>query len=161
MSSIENLDFTKKLKDCQAILRYLSSYPEVLQQMDIKELLKPEELEQQYLEWKKNVAKYSGLEKNHFKYYWLPIETDNFQFFIDLSSSDYTIIESVYINEGKDSEEYISSNLFFTASEFLLMTDHPEELERHFERHLMHRYFTSPDRGEVVDMDDFDFFNSI
>lgn len=138
--NIPNIE--KKLKDCQAILSYLSTYPEVLKEMGINELLNPEKLHQQYLDWKKLVPKFEGLEKDLYKDYWLPIESDNFQFFIDLSSPDYPIVETIYLNGGDENpEEYISSNLFLSASEFFLLIEDPAELSNYYERHLMRVYF--------------------
>lgn len=134
-------NFEKELKDCQAILRYLATYPEVLKEMKIINLLQPENVRQQYITWKQLVHQYHGLEKEFFKEHWFPIEADNFQFFIDLSDSKYPIIETIYIKGEGDSEEYISSTLFDSVSELFLIADYHDEFSEYFERHLMLKYF--------------------
>tara|TARA_Y100000385_G_C13005877_1_gene599388 strand:- start:43 stop:321 length:279 start_codon:yes stop_codon:yes gene_type:complete len=77
MSIDPSFELEKELKDCQAILRYLSTYPDVLQKMEINQLLKPEEVHQQLRSWKHVVSQYEGLEKEFYRDYWLPIEFEN------------------------------------------------------------------------------------
>ena len=149
---MKNLPLDKDvLMDCKSILRYLSTYPEVLEQMEINSLMKPEEIQQHYKDWKLLVSQYKGLEKDFYQEYWLPIESDNFQFFIDLSRPDYPIIETIYVMGGKGEEEYISSNLFESATQFLLLIEDREALATYFEKHLMLKYFNYVDDFDLED----------
>lgn len=150
MDSINNFD--RELEDCQAILRYLATYPEVLNEMEISQLLKPEEVFLQYYDWKYLVSQYDGLEKEFFKEYWLPIESDNFQYFIDLSDSKYPIIETIYIKGEGNSEEYISSTLVDSAVDFFLLIENNDECLDYFEKHLMVKYFPSWDEPDDTDL---------
>ena len=151
MSIYSEVGFQRELKDCQAILQYLSTYPDVLYEMEINQLLKPEEVHQQFRNWKQLVSQYEGLEKDFYKDYWLPIQFDDYQFFIDLSDPKYPIIETIYIMGEKNSEEYISSNLFESTVQFLLLLESPNQLSNYFEMHLMLKYFNY--------LGDFDFEN--
>ena len=157
MSIDPSFELEKELKDCQAILRYLSTYPDVLQKMEINQLLKPEEVHQQLRSWKHVVSQYEGLEKEFYRDYWLPIEFDNFQFFIDLSKPEYPVIETIYLMGEKNSDEYISSILFESAEQFLLLIENQNELSRYFERHLMLKYFNYMD---IVDFESNPFDDS-
>lgn len=146
-----NTEFERELKDCQFILQYLATYPEILAEMEITNLLSPANVFQQFFDWKQLVSKYKGLEKEFYRDFWLPIEADNYQFFIDLSDPNYPIIETIYVMGEKHCEEYISSNLFESISQFLLLIEVPNQLSNYFEKHLMLKYFNY--------MDDFDFEN--
>lgn len=139
------IEYNQELKDCSAILKYLSTYPDILEEMEINQLLKPDEVIKQYQDWKHLVSQYNGLEKEFYRDYWFPIEQDNFQYFIDLSSPLLPIIETIYVMGGKHEEEYISSNLFESTSQFLLLMENREELSEYFERHLMLKYFNHSD----------------
>ena len=97
MPTHNKFELHNELKDCQFILQYLSSYPDVLYEMEINQLLKSEKVHDQYNDWKKIVSQYEGLEKEFYKDHWLPIESDNYQFFIDLSDPKYPIIETIYM----------------------------------------------------------------
>ena len=145
MSIYSEVDFRKELNDCQFILQYLSTYPDVLLEMEINKLLKPEEVHNQYHDWKQLVSQYEGLENEFYRDHWLPIEADNFQFFIDLSKPWLPIIETIYVMGEKHEEEYISSRLFDSASEFLLLIENRDKLHEYFERHLMLKYFNYMD----------------
>mgnify|MGYP006908640389 CR=1 FL=1 len=134
-------NYKKELEDCQFILRYLSTYPEVLQEIEISQLLEPCQVHQQHRDWKHLVSCYTGLEKEFYKDYWLPIEFDNYQFFIDLSKPELPIIETIYVMGEIGSEEYISSVLFDSATDFLLMIENRDDLTDYFEKHLMLKYF--------------------
>jgi len=149
MSEKKIVKYKQELNDCYSILKYLSTYPEILAEMEISQLLKPDEVLHQYHDWKQLVSKYKGLEKEFYKGYWLPIEQDNFQFFIDLSDPKYPIIETIYVMGEKHSEEYISSRLFDSATEFLLLIENRVELSDYFERHLMLKYFNYMDNVDL------------
>ena len=139
------------LSDCKWILQYLSSYPGVLEEMEIKQLLKPKEVHQQYHDWKHLVSQYQGLEKDFYEDYWLPMEADNYQFFIDLSKPKYPIIETIYVMGKKNEEEYISSILFDSAADFLLLIEDRDALTIYFEKHLMLKYFNYMDMFDFED----------
>ena len=141
MSIHSEVGFQTELKDCQFILQYLSTYPDVMQEMEINQLLKPEDVHDQYHAWKQLVSHYEGLEKEFYRNHWLPIEADNYQFFIDLSNPKLPIIETIYVMGEKNSEEYISSNLFESTNQFMMLIENRDELSEYFDKHLMLKYF--------------------
>lgn len=59
--------YKKQLADIEHILRYLQTYPEVLSHSGLKDLMKPEKLYAQYIEWLDMCNKFTEEEKEFFK----------------------------------------------------------------------------------------------
>ena len=81
-----------KYSNCKGILKYINSYPEFINQFKIEGLVKPEEIDQNQLDWLWLYSKLIQPESDFFKSYWVSID-NSFDYFIDLSSPDFTILK--------------------------------------------------------------------
>ena len=87
-----------QLKEVGYILEYLHSYADELQQLEIHELLRPDELYENQKQWVKLCQQYKGEEKTFFNQHWVPILRDSFDFLIDLSSKEYQVFKFFYFS---------------------------------------------------------------
>jgi len=85
-----------QLKEVGYILKYLHSYANELQQLEIRELLRPDELYENQKQWVKLCQQFNGEEKTFFNQHWVPILRDSFDFLIDLSSKEYQVFKFYY-----------------------------------------------------------------
>ena len=106
----------QQLKQISFIFQYLHTYPNVLLELRIEDLISPKELDKQYKEWLWLYSKYDGAEKEFFKPYWIPIQRVGFDYFIDMSDNNYPIIEAFfdYFEEPYHWEKKI---LFYSITE--------------------------------------------
>ena len=82
----------------------------------------------------------------------LPIESTGLRFFIDLSNTEYQVIETNYVLGKGNSEKYISSTLFNSAVDLLLLIDNKKKYTEYFEKHLMKQYFPFWDAPYDLDL---------
>lgn len=79
------------------ILKYLNSYTICNELFPKSKLINENNLFQSQLEWVALCAQMQHIkEKSFFKPYWVPIEKDNYDYFIDLSSNPISIFEVDY-----------------------------------------------------------------
>lgn len=78
-------EYNKQLEDVQYILQYLKTYPTILSDLRIEDIIEPDNLYQQQEDWIRLNFKFKGIEKEFFKPYWLPIQRVKFDYFIDIS----------------------------------------------------------------------------
>lgn len=79
------------------LLDQLTQYQEILNEIDLTDILKSEELITYQKNWIQLQSKYKGVEKDFFKPYWVPIQSSIHNYFIDISNPEFPIISSVYI----------------------------------------------------------------
>lgn len=113
--------YGERLEKFRPILQYLNTYPEVISALKIGELIKPEELENHQKEWVWLVSQYDGLEKTHFKPYWVPVERENFNFFIDISNESFPLFDSTFYISKPYS--YFNTILFDSITSFMLLIE--------------------------------------
>jgi hypothetical protein len=76
------------------ILRYLSSYPLILDKIDNLKLIKGDELPNSQMEWVSLVYQLDNpIENMFFREFWVPIQIDGYDFFIDLSAKNLSVFE--------------------------------------------------------------------
>ena len=126
-----------------SILRYITSYPEIAAKFDELHPLSLESLNTSQLEWVSLVKQFDNpIETLFFKEYWVPIQKDGYDYFIDLSSEKLSVFETKYFFF----EPYCWYKQFTieNLSEFLLKIDNPEfDTENFFEKMKMERLFES------------------
>lgn len=133
------MDYTTKVKLLQNFLNqwnhpfqqiphaliYLSSYPEVTEQLVDFEVLDKSELEASQLEWVALLAQLEHpIDTSFFKDYWVPIQKDGYYFFIDLSSDALPLFEAKYF--FFEPYRWYKKFLIHDLSQFLLKLDHPK-----------------------------------
>ena len=86
-----------KFKNIPFILKYLASYPELVSILKDFVPLQPEEFNQSQMEWVSLITQFDHpLDHEFFKPYWVPIQNDGYDYFIDLSSENLSLFEIQY-----------------------------------------------------------------
>ena len=111
----------KQLKQVYYILQYLNTYPDMLNDVDIK-LIAPEELLSHQKEWVSLCSKFEGLEKKFFKPYWVSVGS-TYDVFIDMSDSNFPIFEAFYDYFDDDSYYWEKKILFSNITRLMLAED--------------------------------------
>jgi hypothetical protein len=120
-------EWEKQLKDVSFILDFLHTYPNVLNQLNIEEVLTSYELFNSQKDWVRLYSKYEGMEKEFFKPYWVPIQKSSFDYFIDLSDPNYPIFEISFV--FFEPYSYERMNLFNSISKVMLLGDSDVNIE--------------------------------
>lgn len=86
-----------KFKNIPFIIKYISSYPELVSKLKDFVPLQPEEISKSQLEWVSLIVQFDHpLDHDFFKPYWVPIQNDGYDYFIDLSSETLALFEIQY-----------------------------------------------------------------
>jgi hypothetical protein len=122
-----------KLDKIPAILKYLSAYPEIIRNID--EDFKPISIEELYTsqqEWISLVAQLDNpIETNFFKDFWVPVQKDGYDYFIDLSSASLPLFEANYF--FFEPYRWYKKYIFKDLTQFLTDIDKPEfDTENYF-----------------------------
>ena len=110
-----------QLEDVKHILRYLKTYPLVLSELELVEIVSPQELQKHQKAWVELYLSYEGMEKLFFRPYWVPISSAGYDYFIDLSDPDYPIFDTHY--QWFDPQCYIRVNIFDSINHLMLAED--------------------------------------
>jgi len=128
---MKNIEFLKnwssELDDIKFILKYLETYPDLLDLLAIESLIKEDEIIGNQDEWVTLCNKYTGKEKDFFKEYWVPLEINEWEFFIDISDSNYPVISHIYTLNEK--QPYVKTTLFKSINQLMLIKDQKENFE--------------------------------
>jgi len=137
MSMAKKNDFfkiwEKQLNDVRLLLKYLHTYPIILEELRINNLISPESLIQSQLDWINLYDKYDGLEKEFFKKHWVPIQIDQYDYFIDMSDPNYPILNYYY--KSTLPYKYTRKNLFDSINDLLLLDHENSNLIYHSWEH--------------------------
>jgi hypothetical protein len=131
------------------ILRYLSYYPAIWPHKNIVNLIDAHTIHASQFQWVALVAQFDHpVETSFFYNYWVPLQTDDYDYFIDLSSDEFTVFQTYYF----PGEPYCWYKRFIIKDipELLLLIDNPAfNLERYHQRnkdashayldHLLHQ----------------------
>ena len=129
----------QELHQVSLILRYLHSYPKVLAAIKIDDLITISELYEQQEGWVYLCSKLEGEEKEFFKPYWVPIQRNGFDYFIDMSDSRFPIIEAFY--DYFDEPYFWDKKIYFdSASKLMLAEDQEMDLEQYRIDKIMEKY---------------------
>ena len=135
--------WAKQLEDIKHILDFLTTYPQVLKQLEFEDLLTSDELLKSQMDWVRICSKYEGMEKDFFKPYWVPIQKSSLSYFIDLSNPNYPIFKSSFI--FSEPYSYEKMNLFESINELMLLGDSDVNIEgitTEFKDRLFEQFYT-------------------
>jgi len=110
-----------QLEDVKHILRYLKTYPQVLFELEIVNIVSPNELDKHLEAWVDLCLSYTGMEKDFFRPFWVPINLDDYDYFIDISDPNYPIFQIHY--HCSDPHYYVRANLFDNINDLMLADD--------------------------------------
>lgn len=111
-------EWGEKFAQIQHILHYLHTYDNVTKKLELNELLNPDEIENSQMEWVWLYSKFDGLEKEFFKPYWVPIQSDCYNYFIDLSTKTFSVFSYHYF--FFEPYQYFNLTLFKKISDLML-----------------------------------------
>lgn len=132
-------EWEPQLKDVGFILYYLHTYPDALKNIRIEDLIIPDELPERLGEWHWLYSKYNDAEKKFFKPYWIPIQRDGYDYFLDISDSKYPIIEAFY-NYFDEPYHWEKKIFFKSVSNLMLVEDNNIDLEKYRIDKIMKKY---------------------
>jgi hypothetical protein len=110
-----------ELTKLKSILRYLHTYPEILKELKIEDLITPDELLPHQEAWLKLFYQYTGRERDFFKPHWIPIQRTTYNYFIDISTEDFPVFSSHFF--PFEPYSYDKVILFPSIKEFMLLED--------------------------------------
>ncbi len=111
----------KQLKDISAVLNLLHTYPQVLKELMLDDLITSDELLQQQRDWVWLCSKLGGEEREFHRAHWVPIKRGSLDYFIDLSDQHYPIIGTSFLFSKEN--EYHKINFFDSVNELLNLCD--------------------------------------
>ena len=115
------------------VLKYIDSYPQLTAKLDDFQSLDIEELKNSQLEWLSVLAQLDNpIESTYFKEYWVPIQKNGYDYFIDLSSDSLPLFEAHYF--CMEPYRWYTNFIIDDMSNFLLEIDKPSfDIAQHFE----------------------------
>lgn len=106
------------------IIKYISSYPELTSKLKNFKPLAIEDINESQLEWVSLVSLFdNSIEVEFFKPYWVPIQSNSYDYFIDLSSNSFPIFEINYFYP--EPYRWDRNIILKDISEFLASVDDP------------------------------------
>jgi len=127
-----------QFEQVRSILQYLHTYPTVLSDLKIEDLITPQQLYKHQEDWIRLCSKYDNMEKDFFKPYWIPIQR-GYGCFIDISDSKFPVIES-FFNCIKKPYCWEKIYLFKSIKELMLAEDNKIDLETYRNDKEMEKY---------------------
>lgn len=92
---VQNWDI--QYKNAKYILSYLNTYSALLDRLKISRIHNSVNLDEAQNNWLWLCSKFEDpIEKQFFKPYWIPIEVDSYDYFMDISDMHYPVFEIHY-----------------------------------------------------------------
>lgn len=132
-------EYKKQLADVQYILQYLKTYPTILSDLKIEDIIESDNLYQQFEDWIRLNSKFRCIEKEFFKPYWLPIQRVGLDYFIDISNSNYPIIEA-FFNYFEEPYYWEKKILFHSINDLMLADDNKQNLKQYKVDSIIEKY---------------------
>ncbi len=116
------------------IIRYISSYPELKEKLNRLEPLDVEKINDYQLEWISLIAQFDNpIDTSFFKEHWVPIQKNQYDYFIDLSSDSFSLFEVHYYAHVP--YRWYKVNIFEDITQLMQNMDDPQfDLDDHFEQ---------------------------
>jgi hypothetical protein len=112
-----------QLNKVSHILQYLHTYSDRLVDLDIPDLITPAELYKQQEAWVKLYSKYTGMEQEFFKPYWIPVQRTFYDNFIDMSDSNFPLFEAYFGSIGAETDYWDKLILFKSITNLMLVVE--------------------------------------
>lgn len=121
-----------QFKMIPAILYYLTSYPEIESKMEDLFPLDLVDLNNSQLEWVSLVAQFDNpIETSFFREYWVPVQKNGYDYFIDLSSESLPLFEIHFF--FFEPHRWYKKYIFKDLSKFLIDIDKSDSnIEQYF-----------------------------
>lgn len=119
-------NWNNSFKDLFPILDILHSYPNQLKELKISDLITSQELNQYQDDWVRIQSKFEGIEKDFFQPYWVPLQKESYEFFIDLSDSSYPIFEFQF--QIYRPYKYVRMNFFLGINDLIFAIENGENM---------------------------------
>jgi hypothetical protein len=125
-------DWNKSFNQVPFILDYISTYPDIFVKLKDFERISSVDLKTSQLEWVSLLAQLDNpIETSFFKDYWVPIQSDGFNYYIDLSSESLPLFEACYF--FYEPYRWYKKYIFKDLSQFLIGLDNPKfDIDDHF-----------------------------
>jgi hypothetical protein len=140
-------EWENELSDIKAILKFLHTYPKVLQNLELEDLIIDDELLNRQEDWYNLCKQYTGLEAEFFKSYWVPLNKNSLSYFVDMSSQHYSIFRMQFsISEPYD---YFKTYMFENISDLLMIEDSNSDavlIKENFKEFCFKMYFERKNR---------------
>lgn len=120
-------------QNAKHILAYMNSYPKILSTLRMKEIHNPDTLDDAQIEWIWLCSKFDNkIETDFFKVYWVPLEVNSYDYFMDISDENYSIFDINYFfyEPYKWYKKFISNDI----KEILLSPDTGLDLSKIVDR---------------------------
>ncbi len=117
----------KQLKDVSHILDFLHTYPNILIQLKLEDLIESTDLITSQHDWIRMCQRYEDLEKDFFQPFWVPIKKLGLDYFIDLSDENYPIFKTSFLSF--EPYAYHRMNLFDSINDLMLLIDTENQAE--------------------------------
>ena len=130
-----------KLKQLEYILSYLHSYPDTLNKLKFRELIRPDELYEHYSEWLCLFFKFEGQEKEFFKSSWVPILRNSYDTFVDISKPEFPILSYQYFIF--EPMYYYEVTMFKSIKDLMLFEDSGLDASQYFSD-FIHKLYYKP-----------------
>ncbi len=116
------------------ILKYISTYQNISVKLNDFQSLSIDKLKSSQLEWVSLIAQFdNSIEISFFKDYWVPIQENGYDYFIDLSSESLPLFEAQYF--AFEPYRWYKKYIFKDLAQFLIFLDNPKfSIEEHFEQ---------------------------
>ena len=116
------VEWGDQFKVVPAILKYLTSYPEIESKFKNFVPLEGNDIHNSQFEWVSLVAQLDNpIETTFFKEYWIPINKYRYDYFIDVSSSNLTLFEVNFF--GFEPYRWYKKYIYKDLSQFLIDID--------------------------------------
>lgn len=90
-------DWGNQYINTKHILSYLNSYPEVLSNIKLTDIHKPDSIDAEHIEWLWLLSRFTHpIDIDFFKPYYVPIQKNSIDYFIDISDEKFPIFEIHY-----------------------------------------------------------------
>jgi hypothetical protein len=116
------MNWSKQYENAKYILSYLNSYPDVLSTIKLTDIYNPNSIDSALKEWIWLCSKLTHpVDTEFFKPYWIPLQENSYDYFMDISDEKYPIFEIHYFfyEPFKWYKKFISEDI----SELLLAND--------------------------------------
>jgi len=113
-----------KFRIIPSIMRYLATYPELIHKLKTFQPIDAKNIACSQLEWVSLISQFDHpLEKEFFKPFWVPINQNEYDYFIDISSETFSLFEIQYLSY--EPYRWRKKYLVEDIRDYLLLADDP------------------------------------
>ncbi len=117
-------EWKHKFRAISFILKYLATYPELVDKLKMFQPIDSTNIDDSQLEWVSLISQFDHpLEKEFFKPFWVPINQNEYDYFIDLSSETFSLFEIQYLSY--EPYRWRKKYLVEDIGDYLLLADDP------------------------------------